>query len=237
MGGEIIEEQRRHEDTKVVLQKALDDLDAWEEERETLARVHRSNVETLEGERQQLIETEVALRAEIHRLQQQHNAERQHDLAQLRMLNDAVQDAAAMRAHVCELEQRVKSLQHSLEQAQGQAAEHLAALEACVSEASSGHETAQRALAELQQSVDELEQLLARRDAAHAVRLQELAVEQREALEALQLSCEQQTAREVQAANDAAGVQHKAEIAQREDARLAQACGFGVWGLGLRVGV
>lgn len=45
------------------------------------------------------LDTQVALRAEIHRLQMEHKAELQRDQEQLQVLGDFSKDAAAVRQH------------------------------------------------------------------------------------------------------------------------------------------
>jgi hypothetical protein len=67
--------------------------------------------------------------AEIHRLQMEHNLERQRDLEQLQSLGDFSKDAAAVREHNEALTKRVAELQAGLRDAQHVAAQHLDALE------------------------------------------------------------------------------------------------------------
>jgi len=55
-------EAREHAETKQALTRALDDLDAWEEERATLMRRYSESQGSWETERQGLLDTEVALR-------------------------------------------------------------------------------------------------------------------------------------------------------------------------------
>ena len=56
----------------MVLQRALDDLDAWDDERAALVRVHLTNQSSWEAARQCLLDTEVALRTEIQRMGPRH---------------------------------------------------------------------------------------------------------------------------------------------------------------------
>lgn len=54
-------ESRHHGETKQALTRALDDLDAWEEERATLVTKYMGNQSGWERERQGLLDTQVAL--------------------------------------------------------------------------------------------------------------------------------------------------------------------------------
>mmetsp|Transcript_38753 Transcript_38753/g.56966 ORF Transcript_38753/g.56966 Transcript_38753/m.56966 type:complete len:1339 (+) Transcript_38753:658-4674(+) len=172
-----------HSETKKALERALDDLDVWEEEHEAQLDIHLKDQHLWQAEREALLDTEVALHAEIHRIQYQNNQDRSEDQTQLQQFSAVTQDALAVRAHNDLLTHRIDELQKSLQQAQQQAGENLDSLESSMTETETGHANSQRALDELHTAMQMLQEELQLRDTAHAARLSSL-----EALHADQLA-------------------------------------------------
>ncbi len=209
-------EARDHAETKAALQRALDDLDAWDEERAALVRVHLTNQKGLEDERQSLLDTEVALRAEIHRIQQQHQEERRGDLSQVAMLADIRSDAAAVREHNEMLTAQIGVLQAALQKAEAEAQAHVDALEACAQEAASEHAASQQRLDELEHTATQLAQQLVEQQQEQERKFGEIMLAHAEELAAAVRAADARGAAELAEATVALQAQHEAVIAQME---------------------
>ena len=159
----------------MVLQRALDDLDAWDEERASLVRVHLTNQGSWEDDRQCLLDTEVALRAEIQRMGQRHQEERRGDLVQMATIAETRRDAAAVREHNEMLTARISELQAGLQKAEADAQAHVDALECCTRETAAVHAASQQRLDELQDAAGKLAQQLVEIDQEHHRKLCALA--------------------------------------------------------------
>ena len=213
-------EARDHAETKAALQRALDDLDAWDEERAALVRVHLTNQKQdqkgFEDERQSLLDTEVALRAEIHRIQQQHQEERRGDLSQVAMLADIRSDAAAVREHNEVLTAQIGVLETALQKVEAEAQAHVDALEACARETASEHSASQQRLDALQDAATQLAQELADQKQEQERKFGELAHAHAEELAATVRAADARAAAELAEATAALQAQHKTVLAQTE---------------------
>ena len=214
---ELAKEVQSHQAVKTELHKALEDLDAWEEERTKLIQMHNTSQSTLEAERQALLDTEVALRAELHRIQHEHVRQRQEDLAQLQQLHEWQSNDSKLREHSCMLESRVSELQESLQKAEAELGRQAQALEAVVAESAAGHQASEMALDDLHNQLEVLRREQDAREAAHTARLRKLAAEHTQELAGQLRESEAVAAAQVHAAELALAATHSDLIGKLKD--------------------
>jgi hypothetical protein len=201
----------------LVLQRALDDLDAWDEERASLVRVHLTNQCSWEDDRQCLLDTEVALRAEIQRMGQRHQEERRGDLAQVATMAEIRRDAAAVREHSEVLTARISELKAGLQKAEADAQAHVDALECCTRETAAVHAASQQRLDELQDAAGKLAQQLVELNHEHHRKLFALTDAHAGEMAAAAIAADARAAKELAKAKAELEAQHKAVMTRLQD--------------------
>jgi hypothetical protein len=201
----------------VVLQRALDDLDAWDDERAALVRVHLTNQSSWEAERQCLLDTEVALRTEIQRMGQRHQEERRGDLEQVATMAEILRDAAAVREHNEVLTARISELKAGLQKAEAEAQAHVDALECCTRETAAVHAVSQQRLDELQDAAGKLAQQLVELDQEHHRKLCALTEAHAREMAAAAIAADARAATELAQSKAALEAQHKAVMTRLQD--------------------
>ena len=197
----------------MVLQRALDDLDAWDEERASLVRMHLTNQSSWEDDRQCLLDTEVALRAEIQRMGQRHQEERRGDLAQVATMAEIRRDAAAVREHNEVLTARISELKAGLQKAEADAQAHVDALEYCTRETAAVHAVSQQRFDELQDAAGKLAQQLVEFDQGHHRKVCALTDAHAGEMAAAAIAADARAAKELAQAKE----QHKAVMTRLQD--------------------